>query len=57
VVFAVSTGERKIDPLIGLTELGMIAANVMARAIARGVHAATALPLPGALPAWRDRFG
>jgi len=57
VVFAVSTGERKIDPLIGLTELGMIAANVMARAIARGVHEATALPLPGALPAWRDRFG
>jgi L-aminopeptidase/D-esterase-like protein len=57
VVFAVSTGERKIDPLIGLTELGMIAANVMARAIARGVHAATALPLPGTLPAWRDRFG
>jgi len=57
VVFAVSTGERKIDPLIGLTELGMIAANVVARAIARGVHAATALPLPGTLPAWRDRFG
>jgi L-aminopeptidase/D-esterase-like protein len=57
VVFAVSTGERKIDPLIGLTELGMIAANVMARAIARGVYTAAALPLPGALPAWRDRFG
>jgi L-aminopeptidase/D-esterase-like protein len=57
VVFAASTGERPIDPLIGLTELGMIAANVMARAIARGVYAATALPFPGALPAWRDRFG
>jgi L-aminopeptidase/D-esterase-like protein len=57
VVFAASTGERQIDPLIGLTELGMIAANVMARAIARGVHAATALPFPGALPSWRDRFG
>ncbi|MGA2056985.1 MAG: P1 family peptidase [Bradyrhizobium sp.] len=57
VVFAVSTGERKIDPLIGLTELGMIAANVTARAIARGVHAATALPFPGAMPAWQDRFG
>jgi hypothetical protein len=35
----------------------MVAANVVARAIARGVHAATALPLPGALPAWQDRFG
>jgi L-aminopeptidase/D-esterase-like protein len=57
VVFAASTGERQIDPLIGLTEIGMIAANVTARAIARGIHAATALPLPDALPSWRDRFG
>lgn len=57
VLFAAATGERAIDPLVGLTELGMIAANVVARAIARGVHAATALPFPGALPAWRDRFG
>jgi L-aminopeptidase/D-esterase-like protein len=57
VLFAAATGERTIDPLIGLTELGMVAANVVARAIARGVHAAAALPLPGALPAWRDRFG
>ena len=57
VVFAAATGERKIDPLAGLTELGMVAANVVARAIARGVHAATALPFLGALPAWNDRFG
>jgi L-aminopeptidase/D-esterase-like protein len=57
VVFAAATGEKPIDPLIGLTELGMVAANVTARAIARGVHAATALPFPGALPAWKDRFG
>jgi L-aminopeptidase/D-esterase-like protein len=57
VVFAAATGERPIDPLIGLTELGMVAANAVARAIARGVFAATALPFPGALPAWRDRFG
>jgi L-aminopeptidase/D-esterase-like protein len=57
VLFAAATGERPIDPLIGLTELGMVAANVVARAIARGVYAATALPLPGALPAWQDRFG
>jgi hypothetical protein len=28
----------------------------MARAIARGVHAATALPVAGALPAWADKF-
>jgi len=57
VVFAAATGAVSIDPLVGLTELGMVAANVVARAIARGVHAATALPFPGALPAWRDRFG
>jgi hypothetical protein len=29
----------------------------VARAIARGVYAATALPFPDALPAWKDRFG
>jgi L-aminopeptidase/D-esterase-like protein len=57
VVFTAATGEKQIDPLIGLTELGMVAANVVTRAIARGVHAATALPVQGALPAWRDRFG
>src|SRR5206468_6558337 len=56
VVFAASTGEKAIDPLVGLTELGMVAANVVSRAIARGVFAAAALPFPGALPAWRDRF-
>ena len=57
VVFAAATGAKPIDPLFGLTELGMVAANTVARAIARGVHAATALPFLGALPAWRDRFG
>jgi L-aminopeptidase/D-esterase-like protein len=57
VVFAAATGEKPIDPLAGLTELGMVAANVVARAIARGVYEAKALPFPGALPAWKDRFG
>ena len=57
VVFAAATCEKPIDPLVGLTELGMVAANTVARAIARGVYAATALPFPGALPAWQDRFG
>jgi L-aminopeptidase/D-esterase-like protein len=57
VVFAAATGEKPIDPLFGLTELGMVAANALARAIARGVYSATALPFPGALPAWKDRFG
>jgi L-aminopeptidase/D-esterase-like protein len=57
VVFAAATGEKPIDPLVGLTELGMVAANVVARAIARGVYAAAALHFRGALPAWKDRFG
>jgi L-aminopeptidase/D-esterase-like protein len=56
VVFAAATGETPIDPLVGLTELGMVAANTVARAIARAVYEATALPFPGALPAWKDKF-
>jgi L-aminopeptidase/D-esterase-like protein len=56
VVFAAATCAKPIDPLYGMTELGMVAANVLSRAIARGVYMATALPFPGALPAWKDRF-
>jgi D-aminopeptidase len=57
VVYAAATGRKPVDPQSGLTELGMVAANTVARAIARGVHSATALPFLGALPAWSDRFG
>ncbi|MCA1543601.1 P1 family peptidase [Bradyrhizobium sp. NBAIM32] len=57
VLFAAATCEKPIEPLVGLTELGTIAANVVARAIARGVYSATALPFPGAQPTWQDRFG
>ncbi len=57
VLFAAATCEKPVDPLVGLTELGMVAANTVARAIARGVYEATALPFPGGLPAWKDRFG
>ena len=58
VVFAAATGRRPLaDPLHGLSELGMVAANVLARAVARAVYEATALPFPDALPSWRDRFG
>ena len=56
VVFAAATGAKQIDPLFGLTELGAVAANVVARAIARGIYEASALPLAGALPSWKDRF-
>jgi L-aminopeptidase/D-esterase-like protein len=57
VVFAAATCEKPVEPLVGLTELGMAAANVVARSIARGVYAAAALPFADALPAWKDRFG
>jgi D-aminopeptidase len=57
VVFAVSTGHTPLaDSLFGLTKLGAIAANVVARAIARGVFLATTLPLPSAAPSWSDEF-
>ena len=56
-VFAAATGRKPLsDPIYGFTALGMLAANVLARAVARGVYEATALPFPGALPSWRDRF-
>ena len=58
VVFAVSTGRRELaEATGGLTTLGAFAANVVARAVARGVYEATALPLPGAMPSWKDQFG
>ena len=57
VLFAAATGEKPIDPMFGLTELGMVAANAVARAIARGIYEAAALPFPDALPSWKDRFG
>ena len=34
----------------------MVAANVMARAIARGVYEATRAALPRRLPSWKDKF-
>jgi L-aminopeptidase/D-esterase-like protein len=57
VVFAAATGNKAVDGPVEMTELGMVAANVVSRAIARGVYEATALPFPGSLPAWKDQFG
>jgi D-aminopeptidase len=55
-VFAASTGKRPAPDLMAFAELGALAANVLARAVARGVYEATALPFAGALPSWRDQF-
>ncbi|WP_304187440.1 P1 family peptidase [Phenylobacterium aquaticum] len=53
VVFALSTGRRPMgaDANFTLARIGALAADCLARAVARGVHAAT--PWPG-VRAWRD---
>jgi L-aminopeptidase/D-esterase-like protein len=56
VVFAASTGRKPLaDPMLALTQLGAVAANVVARAIARGVYEAKTLP--GSIACWQDQFG
>lgn len=56
-VIAVSTLAKPMTHPAHLTELGMAAGDVLARAIARGVYEATALPFPNALASWKDKFG
>lgn len=57
-VFAAATGRAGPggDPRV-LMELGTAAADCLARAVARGVYEATALPFPNALPDWKTKFG
>ncbi len=57
-VFAAATGQvaGAADPHL-LTELGAAAADCLARAVARGVYEATALPYKTSLPDWKQRFG
>ncbi|HEU5274381.1 MAG TPA: P1 family peptidase [Xanthobacteraceae bacterium] len=58
LVFAASTGARPLaDPVLGLMRLGTAATHVVARAIARGIYEATALPGEGRFAGWRDTFG
>ncbi|HYA72467.1 MAG TPA: P1 family peptidase, partial [Roseiarcus sp.] len=58
IVFAASTRRAARAPTLrDLTEIGLLAAECLARAIARGVYEATALPFPGAKPSWRQRYG
>lgn len=57
LVFAAATGERMLaDSVFAMMQLGATAANVVARAIARSVYEATALPSVSAPPAYRDTF-
>ncbi|MBX9760903.1 MAG: P1 family peptidase [Beijerinckiaceae bacterium] len=58
VVFAAATARAgRAADLRQLAALGDAAAACLARACARAIFEASALPFPGALPSWRDRFG
>ena len=56
-MFAAATGgaAAAVDPPT-LTELGIVAADCVARSVARGVYEATALPYKTSLPDWKTRF-
>jgi L-aminopeptidase/D-esterase-like protein len=55
-VFAAATGLRPLASEQDLTEIGHVATQVMARAIARGVYEAEALPWAGSQSGWKARF-
>jgi D-aminopeptidase len=58
VVFAASTARAERTPdMRDLAEIGTLAAECLARAVARGVYEARALPFADAKPSWRDRWG
>ncbi len=55
-VFAAATGRRTLEDAVNeVTELGAVAANILARAVARAVFEAKALP--GGIPSWQDCHG
>jgi D-aminopeptidase len=57
LVFAAATGRKPLpDPLFSLAELGTVAANTVARAVARAVFAASPLAPGSTPPSWRERF-
>ncbi|MCP4020578.1 MAG: P1 family peptidase [Desulfobacteraceae bacterium] len=54
-VFVLSTGKCELsDPVVGVSRLGMLAADCVARAIARGGYQAQSL---GDFDSYRDRYG
>jgi D-aminopeptidase len=58
IVFAASTARATQSPTLrDLAEIGTLAAECVARAIARGVYEAAPLPFPEAKPSWRQRYG
>jgi D-aminopeptidase len=58
IVFAASTARAAQTPTLrDLAEIGTLAAECVARAIARGVYEATPLPFKGAMPSWKGKYG
>lgn len=55
-IFSAATGARPLTGPADFMEICHLATLVTARAIARGIYHATALPYPGAQRSWRDRF-
>jgi L-aminopeptidase/D-esterase-like protein len=57
IVFVVATGQTPLaNSPFDLMAIGTAAAQVVARAIARGVFEAAPLAFPPALPGYRDKF-
>ncbi len=57
-VFAAATARSGPAPTsFDHVEIGTLAADCLARAVARAIYEARALPFAGAKPSWRDRFG
>ena len=56
-IFGAATGEKPVNCPLDFMHICHLAMETMARAIARGVYEATALPQPGTKPSWRKRFG
>lgn len=56
-IFAAATGKRPLaDPVFDLALIGASVVSTLARACARAVYEASALPYPDALPSWRDKW-
>ena len=55
-VFAAATGAKGAPAVRDLAEIGALAAECVARSVARAVFEATPLAVAGAQPSWRDRY-
>ena len=56
-VFFAATGHGRVPDAPDLTTIGALAAECLARAVARGIYQAASLPFPDALPSWQACFG